>query len=259
MARAAPAAAQTSAEPGATGVARPPAAADSDGPREGDASADGLVEIQEEHDDFSPHPQLEERVSVSSRLTERVQLSPANVTVITADQIARAGYRNVGEALAAVPGLYVSHDQVNYHVAVRGVFGGARAGSRSLKIMINGNAVSFVTAGTYFLGDEMIPLAAVERIEVLKGPASVIYGAGALVGAINIVTKRDPYVAGETSVNVQVQARGVAGGIEGGGGCRCGDRRVAFAVRAARRFGRIRGSVWAEPPSFIASAAERRQ
>ncbi|MEK7705024.1 MAG: TonB-dependent receptor [Myxococcota bacterium] len=155
---------------------------------------------------FEPQPELQDYVAVTTKWTEPVQQTPASVVVIGAEQIQRAGYRSVGEALTAAPGLFVSYDLQNYHVGIRGLFGGARSGSRYIKVMVDGVPVSFVQSGTYFLGPELIPIATVERIEVLRGPASSLYGAGALAGAINIVTRRAPY-EGKTTTSGGLSAQ----------------------------------------------------
>lgn len=173
--------------------------------------------VMDEEEPWEPAPGLVDYVSVSTKVTEPAIRTPASVAVVTAEQIARGGYRSVAEALADIPGLYVSYDLDNYNVAVRGLYGGARAGSRYLKVMIDGRAVSFVQADVHYLGPEFIPISAVERIEVMRGPVSSLYGAGALVGAINIVTRRPAY-EGETTTVSSITLRGSVLGIDGGGG-----------------------------------------
>ncbi len=167
--------------------------------------------------DFEPIQQLRDYVAVSTKVTQPAIETPASVSVITRDQIARAGYQSVAEALATVPGFYVSYDLVSYNVAVRGALGGARSGSRLLKVMIDGVPVPFSQSETYLLGPEFVPMTAVERIEVLRGPASSLYGAGAYAGAINVVTRQEPY-AGQTSVGGEIRGQYGALGIDGPGG-----------------------------------------
>ncbi|MCC7383789.1 MAG: TonB-dependent receptor [Deltaproteobacteria bacterium] len=157
---------------------------------------------------------LVDYVSVSTKLSQATHLTPASISVVSAEEIRAAGYRSVGEALGSVPGFFVSDDLLNAHAGVRGLFGGARSGSRMLKVMINGRAVSSVQSGTYLLGSEFIPIEAVERIEVMRGPASALYGAGALAGAINVVTKRAFY-EGETTFGGSVTAGGAVDGQRG--------------------------------------------
>ena len=176
-----------------------------------------VEELSEEDGAFAPHPVLDEFIAVSSKVTQRPTQTPASVAVVSRAQIELMGYNSVGEALRDVPGLFVSYDLQNYNVAVRGLLGGARAGSRLLKIMIDGRVAGFVPGGVYFLGPEFIPMQAIERIEVMRGPASALYGAGAYVGAINIVTRRATF-DGKTAAATNVSFRGAVAGQRGGGG-----------------------------------------
>lgn len=166
---------------------------------------------------YEPVEELKNYVQVSTKVTQPAIVTPASVSVVTKEQIARAGYRSVAEALAQVPGFYVSYDLVSYNVAVRGAFGGARAGSRLLKVMIDGVPIPFAQSETYLLGPEFVPITAVERIEVLRGPASSLYGAGAYAGAVNIVTRQDPY-EGELGYAAEVRGYYGALGVDGPGG-----------------------------------------
>lgn len=168
-------------------------------------------------DEWAPEPALVDYVSASTKLTEPARRSPSSVWVVTREQIELAGYRSVAEALTHVPGLAVSYDLDNYNVALRGLYGGARAGSRFIKVMIDGRAISFAQSGVHYLGPEFIPIAAVERIEVVRGPVSSLYGAGALVGAINIVTRRPSYEGVFTAASL-LDGGGAMSGARGGNG-----------------------------------------
>ncbi|MEQ1505418.1 MAG: TonB-dependent receptor [Myxococcota bacterium] len=167
--------------------------------------------------DFVPTEALRDYVAVSTKVTQPAIETPASVSVITSEQIARAGYRSVAEALATVPGFYVSYDLVNYNVAVRGALGGARGGGRLLKVMIDGVPVPFSESETYFLGPEFVPITSIERIEVLRGPASSLYGAGAYAGAVNVVTRQEPY-DGQVSGSGELRGYYGALGVSGPGG-----------------------------------------
>lgn len=127
-------------------------------------------------------------VVVASKKSQTIAESPAIVTVLTASDIHACGFRSVGEALATVPGFYDVYDELNHNVGIRGINGGMRAYSSILKVMIDGQPISFRSDGTNFLGPELIAMEAVDRIEVIRGPASAIYGANAFLGVVNIVT-----------------------------------------------------------------------
>ncbi len=187
-----------------------PVSSGSDG-AEADYVQDDYGDEEDLEEEFEPDEALQEFVSVSTKFTYPVQQTPANVYVVTREDIEAAGYTSVGEALAWVPGVFVSYDLINYHAGARGLFGGSRSGSRLFRILINGRHVAFVQAETYLLGPEFIPISTVERIEVMLGPASALYGAGALVGAINVVTRRPAY-EGRVQVGGEARARGSVGG-----------------------------------------------
>ncbi|MEY2931329.1 MAG: hypothetical protein RL033_2078, partial [Pseudomonadota bacterium] len=131
---------------------------------------------------------LNVEVSTASKTAERVADAPAIITVITSEEIARWGYRSVAEALQHVVGFYLIDDHVLPNAGVRGVAGGLGAESGSIKVMIDGASVAFRSTSGNWLGVELIPLGSVRQIEVIRGPASALYGADAFLGVVNIIT-----------------------------------------------------------------------
>lgn len=132
---------------------------------------------------------LDLTVTSATKFEQTVAEAPAIISVITRKQIQERGYQSVAEALQSVPGLFVNTDWVSPDVGVRGVSGGLRGGSRVIKVMINGQPVSFRIETTNWLGAEFIPLQAIERIEVIRGPGSALYGANAFLGVVNVITR----------------------------------------------------------------------
>ena len=130
-------------------------------------------------------------VVTATKIKQKLLESPAIMTVITEQQIRDRGYRSVAEALRGVPGLSVWDDGLISSISIRGV-NSVRGWSQTLKIMIDGQPVSFRTGSTYFIDEEMIPILAVERIEIIRGPASALYGANAFLGVVNVITRRLP-------------------------------------------------------------------
>ncbi len=116
-------------------------------------------------------------------------LAAANITVITADDMLRHGWRSVADALSNVPGLYVIDDGVSQTLSVRGFNGGLQSGTRIVKIMINGVAVNFRPELNAMIGPEYLPVEAIDRIEIAKGPLSALYGANAFLATVNVITK----------------------------------------------------------------------
>lgn len=129
-------------------------------------------------------------VVTASGVAELRSEAAANVIAFTRSDIERMGWRSVADVLRHVPGMYVVDDLVLPSVGVRGISGGLRGGSRIIKVMINGRSVNFRPELTAFLGPEYIPMEAVERIEVAKGPLSALYGANAFVAVVNVITRR---------------------------------------------------------------------
>ncbi len=139
---------------------------------------------------YSLDQELMQMVVTATRTEQRAGEAPAVITVIGHEQLRRANYRTVADALAHVPGLYVVDDLIVPSVQVRGFSGGARGWSRGVKIMIDNQPISFRSDATVDTGLSLIPITAIERIEIIRGPASALYGANAFLGVVNIITRR---------------------------------------------------------------------
>jgi outer membrane receptor for ferrienterochelin and colicins len=131
---------------------------------------------------------LNVEVSTASKRAESLEDAPAVITVVTRKDIERWGYQSVAEVLDHTVGFYLSDDHILPNVAVRGMTGGLGAESSVIKVMIDGRSVAFRSTSGNWLGVELIPLGAIEQIEIIRGPASALYGADAFLGVINIIT-----------------------------------------------------------------------
>lgn len=126
-------------------------------------------------------------VVAASGFAQKASQAPATVTVITHQQWQAIGARTLSEVLATVPGVYVGKPQVNFKHK-KWVFRGLSGGSSSqIKLLIDGEPFENSQDGGLFLGFR-IPLNHFERIEVIKGPGSAIYGADAFGGIVNLVS-----------------------------------------------------------------------
>jgi outer membrane receptor for ferrienterochelin and colicins len=130
-----------------------------------------------------------DEVWTASKTEEKNQDAPAIITTVTRDQIAVWGYRSVGEVLSHLLGFYVVDDHSSANLAVRGISGGLYSDSSIVKVLVDGHAVAFHSTAGSWLGPELVPLTAIERIEVVRGPASALFGADAFLGVINIKTR----------------------------------------------------------------------
>ncbi|WP_163988043.1 TonB-dependent receptor plug domain-containing protein [Pyxidicoccus caerfyrddinensis] len=137
---------------------------------------------------------LEELMQVEivtpTKQPQPLEQAPAIVSVITREEIVTWGYRSVAEALEHVPGFYIIRDFVTPNLGVRGLSAGHRSYNRVIKVLVNGQSTTFRADGTNFLGLEFIPMRVIERIEVVRGPASALYGANAYLAVVNVITRQ---------------------------------------------------------------------
>jgi outer membrane receptor for ferrienterochelin and colicins len=153
------------------------------------AAAQGQYEPDISQADLETLLNTPTEVVTATRTAQSSYEAPAIITTITREQIAVWGYRTIAELLNHLLGFYVVDDHTAANVAVRGSSGGLYSDSSIIKVLINGHAVPFASTGGNALGPELIPLSAVERVEVIRGPASALYGADAFLGVVNIQTR----------------------------------------------------------------------
>ncbi len=111
---------------------------------------------------------------------------PVSADVIPADEFSKKNINNLENALRYVPGVYMTEDQIS----IRGSSGYSRgAGSRVLLAL---DGIPFYTGDTGETIWEMIPTAAIQRVEIIKGAASSLYGSTAIGGVINVITSDIP-------------------------------------------------------------------
>ena len=130
------------------------------------------------------------KVATATKTEEQSSLSPAIMTVITAQDIQTYGYDSVAAALRHVASFIDNYDLAVHNFGVRGINSGVRSGSRTIKFMIDGQRIDFASNNQNFIGKELIPMGLIERIEIVRGPVSALYGANAFLGVVNIITKR---------------------------------------------------------------------
>ena len=127
------------------------------------------------------------KVTTASKEPEEVWQTPAAIYVITQEDIRRSGATSIPEILRLAPGVEVARiDSDHWAIGVRG-FGGEF--SKSLLVLIDGRSVySPLFAGVYWQVQDTL-IEDIDRIEVIRGPGGTIWGANAVNGIINIITK----------------------------------------------------------------------
>ncbi len=127
------------------------------------------------------------QVTSVSKRTQRVADAAAAVFVITQEDIARSGARNIPETLQMVPGLEVARiDENKWAIGSRGFNGRF---DDKLLVLIDGRSVYTPLFSGVYWDVQDVPLEDVDRIEVIRGPGATLWGANAVDGVINIITK----------------------------------------------------------------------
>jgi vitamin B12 transporter len=136
-------------------------------------------------------PALSESIVVTAdRTVERLEDVPASVTVLTRRDIERLPARSLAELLAALPALDVDFGDGSTArpiVSSRGFFGGGEV--EYVKLLVDGVASGDPETG--LVDWRSIPASSIERVEVLHGPASALYGDGSVGGVVQVFTRRD--------------------------------------------------------------------
>lgn len=125
---------------------------------------------------------LETTIATTSKRT--ATQAPAVVTLITEDDIKATGATNLADILQSVPGIHIRYNHFANRPLVH--FRGAKANQTLL--MINGNSMRDLAwnVGIFWKG---IPASAIDRIEIIRGPGSALFGADASAGVVNVITK----------------------------------------------------------------------
>jgi iron complex outermembrane receptor protein len=129
------------------------------------------------------------RVFGASLRTQPVTEAPSSVTFITAEQIERFGYRSLADILRAVRSFYVTNDRNFSFLGSRG-FGKPGDYNSRVLLLVNGHRVNDNVYGQAEIGPEFgIDPAMFERIEIIRGPGSALYGDSAFFAVVNVITK----------------------------------------------------------------------
>jgi len=128
-------------------------------------------------------------VFTASKYEQKISDAPARVSVITAKEIQRYGYRNLAEALRSMPGLQSSYDHSYSYLGVRGLNIPGDFNSRVL-VLVDGHRINENIYDSVVVDyGNIVDIDMIKQIEMIRGPASSLYGSSAFLGVINIITK----------------------------------------------------------------------
>lgn len=138
----------------------------------------------------------EELVSIASRHEQPISEAPSNVYVITDEDIRLSGATDLPTILRRIPGLEVMHmSGADFNVSIRG---NNQPMANKLLVLVDGRSIYVDLQGTVYWKALPVTLPEIKRIEVLKGPASSLYGFNAFDGIVNIITKPPEEMKGTT-------------------------------------------------------------
>ena len=136
-------------------------------------------------------PQLNDIVVTASGFEQQISSAPASISVISREELERGHYQNVTDALRDVPGVVVTGGGAGDNgndISIRGM------PSQYTLILVDGrpqnSRESRPNGSAGFEQDWLPPLQAIERIEVVRGPMSTLYGSDAIGGVINVITRK---------------------------------------------------------------------
>lgn len=153
-----------------------------DGALAADAPAPDLTQLSLEQ-------LLDIPVYTASRFSQKSSNAPSSVSVITATDIKTYGYRTLADILRSVRGMNVSYDRVYSYIGVRGLSRPGDYNSRLL-LLVDGYRINDPIYDQAYLGTEFgLDVDLIDRVEIVRGPSSSVYGSNALFGVVNVITK----------------------------------------------------------------------
>ncbi|HWR98572.1 MAG TPA: TonB-dependent receptor [Candidatus Methanoperedens sp.] len=161
-------------------------------------------------DEMSLEQLMEMKVSTvygAALYAQNVGEAPSSVTIITSEEIKRYGWRTLADVLSAVRSFWINDDRVYPFIGVRGMQRPGDYNSRVL-VQLDGHSTNDNLYGGASCGnDAIVDLALVDRIEIIRGPGSSLYGTGAFFGVINLITRTGAEIGA-------VEIQGEAGSLE---------------------------------------------
>jgi outer membrane receptor for ferrienterochelin and colicins len=149
-------------------------------------------------DDLSLEQLVNVNIFTASKRWQTIVEAPASISIVTADEIQKHGYRTMAEILRSMRGIYIGNDRNYSFIGVRGV---SRPGDYNTRVLllVDGHRLNDNVLDQALLGTEFpIDVDLIDRVEFVRGPSSSLYGGSAFFGVINVITKRGRGNKGET-------------------------------------------------------------
>jgi len=132
----------------------------------------------------------------ASKYQQKVTEAPSSVTIVTSEEIKKYGYRSLEDILQSVNGFFVTNDRNYSFLGVRGFNRPGDYNSRVL-LLVDGHRLNDNMYDQAAIGaDAPLDVDLIDRVEIIRGPSSSLYGANAFFGVINVISKRGRDVKG---------------------------------------------------------------
>lgn len=139
---------------------------------------------------------LNVHVYAASKHLQNASDAPSSVTIITAEEIQEYGYRTLADILENVRSFYITSDRAYSYVGVRG-FGRLGDWNTRILLLVDGHRTNDNVLGQALIGSEFpVDVNLIERVEIIRGPSSSLYGTNAFFAVINVITRKAPDLKG---------------------------------------------------------------
>ena len=129
-------------------------------------------------------------VSTASKHLQKVTEAPASVSIVTADEIRKYGHRTLADVLRSVRGFHVTYDRNYSSLGVRG-FGRPGDYNNRILLLVDGHRVNDAVYDGASLGTDFpVDVDLIDRVEIVRGPGSSLYGSNAFFAVVHVITKR---------------------------------------------------------------------
>lgn len=166
--------------------------------------------------DMSLDELMNVKVVTAGRQSQKISEAPAAMSVVTADDIRQLGAVSVSEALRMVTGLHLGHTNAGFQVA-GGIRGFHKLPANKIVLLVDGTPWSLQMYDVPGVSQIPVSLEEIERIEVLRGPGSSLYGANAMFGVINVITRKPKDIQGNLFSATAGENKTVSGTMMHGG------------------------------------------
>ena len=146
----------------------------------------GMIAFGDDNDTFNV--KLEESVVTATGFDDVQSNQIKNTTIVTAQDIHNKGYNTIEEILKRTPGVNFVNNGFGYIVDVRGQ--GVQGAAKNVKVLVDGSPLNILDMSHAILPLNSISVEDIEKIEIINGGGTVLYGGGTAGGVINVITKK---------------------------------------------------------------------